>query len=201
MEQQNNQLEEMRQQLDILKGKLSDQQIVTNTMIRKAMLNKMSFMKKYTWMSYFALAFIYLSFYFLRAVLDLSWWLYGFTCFFMTVDILCDYYINRYTSDEFLNDNLLETREHMVKQHKLRRLVILSGMVFLMVWMPWFFYEMYQGIIVTGSDHNLFFFQIMAVGSNIGGIVGLIVGLSIYFKMQRINKEIIAQIDELKKGE
>ena len=41
----------------------------------------------------------------------------------------------------------------------------------------------------------------MAVGSNIGGIVGLIVGLSIYFKMQRINKEIIAQIDELKKGE
>lgn len=201
MEQQNNQLEEMRQQFDILKGKLSDQQIVTNTMIRKAMLNKMSFMKKYIWMSYFALAFIYLSFYFLRAVLDLSWWLYGFTCFFMTVDILCDYYINRYTSDEFLNDNLLETREHMVKQHKLRRLVILSGMVFLMVWMPWFFYEMYQGIVVTGSDHNLFFFQIMVVGSNIGGIVGLIVGLSIYFKMQRINKEIIAQIDELKKGE
>ncbi len=50
MEQQNNQLEEMRQQLDILKGKLSNQQIVTNTMIRKAMLNKMSFMKKYTWM-------------------------------------------------------------------------------------------------------------------------------------------------------
>lgn len=90
MEQQNNQLEEMRQQLDILKGKLSNQQIVTNTMIRKAMLNKMSFMKKYTWMSYFALAFIYLSFYFLRAVLDLSWWLYGFTCFFMTVNILCE---------------------------------------------------------------------------------------------------------------
>ena len=201
MEQQNNQLEEMRQQFDILKGKLSDQQIVTNTMIRKAMLNKMSFMKKYTWMSYFALAFIYLSFYFLRAVLDLSWWLYGFTCFFMTVDILCDNYINRYTSDEFLNDNLLETREHMVKQHKLRRLVILSGMVFLMVWMPWFFYEMYQGIVVTGPDHHLFFFQIMAVSSNIGAIVGLIVGLSIYFKMQRINKEIIAQIDELKKGE
>ena len=201
MEQQNNQLEEMRQQFDILKGKLSDQQIVTNTMIRKAMLNKMSFMKKYTWMSYFALAFIYLSFYFLRAVLDLSWWLYGFTCFFMTVNILCDYYINRYTSDEFLNDNLLETREHMVKQHKLRRLVMLSGMVFLMVWMPWFFYEMYQGIVVTDPDHNLFFFQIMAGGSNIGGIVGLIVGLSIYFKMQRINKEIIAQIDELKKGE
>ena len=78
---------------------------------------------------------------------------------------------------------------------------MLSGMVFLMVWMPWFFYEMYQGIVVTGPDHNLFFFQIMAVGSNIDGIVGLIVGLSIYFKMQRINKEIIAQIDELKKGE
>ena len=163
MEQQNNQLEEMRQQLDILKGKLSDQQIVTNTMIRKAMLNKMSFMKKYTWMSYFALAFIYLSFYFLRAVLDLSWWLYGFTCFFMTVDILCDYYINRYTSDEFLNDNLLETREHMVRQHKLRRLVILSGMVFLMVWMPWFFYEMYQGIVVTGPDHNLFFLSLIHI--------------------------------------
>ena len=58
MEQQNNQLEEMRQQFDILKGKLSNQQIVTNTMIRKAMLNKMSFMKKYTWMSYFALAYL-----------------------------------------------------------------------------------------------------------------------------------------------
>ena len=49
MEIKNNELEEMRQQLGILKEKIDGQKLINDKLIRQSMLNKMSFMKKYTW--------------------------------------------------------------------------------------------------------------------------------------------------------
>ena len=59
METKNTELEEMRQQLEILKSKLDNQTLVNDKLIRQSMLNKMSFMKKYTWVSFLVLLFIY----------------------------------------------------------------------------------------------------------------------------------------------
>ena len=59
METKNNELEEMRQQLGILKEKIDGQKLISDKLIRQSMLNKMSFMKKYTWVSFLVLLFIY----------------------------------------------------------------------------------------------------------------------------------------------
>ena len=48
METKHTEFEEMRQQLDILKNKLDNQALINDKLIRQSMLNKMSFMKKYT---------------------------------------------------------------------------------------------------------------------------------------------------------
>ena len=39
----------------------------------------------------------------------------------------------------------------------------------------------------------------MMIGGGVGLIIGAVIGISIYFRMQRINSDIIQQIDELKK--
>ena len=46
MEIKNNELEEMRQQLGILKEKIDGQKLINDNLIRQSMLNKMSFRKK-----------------------------------------------------------------------------------------------------------------------------------------------------------
>lgn len=56
MEIKNNELEEMRQQLGILKEKIDGQKLINDKLIRQSMLNKMSFMKRYTWISFALLA-------------------------------------------------------------------------------------------------------------------------------------------------
>ncbi|MBF1418628.1 MAG: hypothetical protein HXN39_01610, partial [Prevotella histicola] len=72
METKNNELEEMRQQLGILKEKIDGQKLINDKLIRQSMLNKMSFMKKYTWVSFFALLFIYYVYNDIRITFNLS---------------------------------------------------------------------------------------------------------------------------------
>lgn len=73
MKKQNNELEEMRQQMAILKEKLNAQELVSDRLLRESMLGKMSFMKKYTWVSYFLLAFVCVVYYWMCSALHLSW--------------------------------------------------------------------------------------------------------------------------------
>ena len=72
----------MRQQLGILKSKLDNQTLINDKLIRQSMLNKMSFMKKYTWVSFLALLFIYYVYNDIRITFNLSWWFYGATVIF-----------------------------------------------------------------------------------------------------------------------
>lgn len=105
METKNNELEEMRQQLGILKEKIDGQKLINDKLIRQSMLNKMSFMKKYTWVSFFLLAYIYVAFFSLREQFNMSWLLYIATVIIMTVNVLFDAYINRFSKDQFLNND------------------------------------------------------------------------------------------------
>ena len=87
METKHTEFEEMRQQLDILKNKLDNQTLVNDKLIRQSMLNKMSFMKKYTWVSFLVLLFIYYGYNEVRILFNLSWWFYGFTVLVMTYPV------------------------------------------------------------------------------------------------------------------
>ena len=121
METKNNELEEMRQQLGILKEKIDGQKVINDKLIRQSMLNKMSFMKKYTWVSFFLLAYIYVAFFLLREQFNMSWLFYIATVIIMTVDVLFDAYINRFSKDQFLNNDLIATSKRMVRMKKLRK--------------------------------------------------------------------------------
>ena len=199
METKHTEFEEMRQQLDILKNKLDNQTLVNDKLIRQSMLNKMSFMKKYTWVSFLGLLFIYYAYYEAREIFNLSWWFYGFTVIFMTFSVGFDAYINHVNKEEFLNGDLIAASLQMQRMKKLRKISLLCGISILTIWIPWLCVELYNGLGLANGAKNESLFYGMMVGGGVGLIIGAVIGISIYFRMQRINSDIIKQIEELTK--
>lgn len=199
METKNNELEEMRQQLGILKEKIDGQKLINDKLIRQSMLNKMSFMKKYTWVSFFALLFIYYVYNDIRITFNLSWWFYGATVIFMTFTVCFDAYINRFNKEAFLNGDLIATSLQMQRMKKLRKRSLLYGIFFMTIWVSWFVIELYNGSGAANGGENTSMFYGMLVGGGVGLIAGVAIGIWLYLRMQRINSDIIQQIDELKK--
>ena len=199
METKNNELEEMRQQLGILKEKIDGQKLISDKLIRQSMLNKMSFMKKYTWVSFFALLFIYYVYNDIRITFNLSWWFYGATVIFMTFSVCFDAYINRFNKDSFLKGDLIATSLQMQRMKKLRKRSLLYGIFFMTIWVSWFVIELYNGSGAANGGENTSMFYGMLVGGGVGLIAGVAIGIWLYLRMQRINSDIISQIDELTK--
>ncbi|MBF1401766.1 MAG: hypothetical protein HXN32_02140 [Prevotella histicola] len=199
METKNNELEEMRQQLGILKEKIDGQKLINDKLIRQSMLNKMSFMKKYTWVSFFALLFIYYVYNDIRITFNLSWWFYGATVIFMTFSVCFDAYINRFNKESFLNGDLIATSLQMQRMKKLRKRSLLYGIFFMTIWVSWFVIELYNGSGAANGGENTSMFYGMLVGGGVGLIAGVAIGIWLYLRMQRINSDIISQIEELTK--
>ena len=199
METKHTEFEEMRQQLGILKNKLENQTLINDKLIRQSMLHKMSFMKKYTWFSFLVLLFIYYAYNEVRVMFNLSWWFYGATVIFMTFSVCFDAYINRVNKKDFLNGDLIAASLQMQRMKKLRKKSLLCGISILTIWVPWICLEVYNGLGVANGGENESLFYSMMIGGGVGLIIGVVIGISIYFRMQRINSDIIQQIDELKK--
>lgn len=200
METKNTELEEMRQQLGILKSKLDNQTLVNDKLIRQSMLNKMSFMKKYTWVSFLVLLFIYYGYNEVRILFNMSWWFYGFTVLVMTFSVCFDAYINHVNKKEFLNGDLIAASLQMQRMKKLRKRSLLYGIFFMTIWVSWFVIELYNGSGAANGGENTSMFYGMLVGGGVGLIAGVAIGIWLYLRMQRINSDIIQQIDELTKG-
>jgi len=199
METKHTEFEEMRQQLDILKNKLDNQTLINDKLIRQSMLNKMSFMKKYTWVSFLMLPYTYYVYYKVRDMFYISWWFYGFTLIFLTLSVCFDAYINHINKKDFLNGDLIAASLQMQRMKKLRKKSLLYALPLLTIWVSWFVIELYNGLGATkGGDHTSMFYG-MLVGCGIGLIVGVAIAIWLYLRMQRINSDIISQIDELTK--
>ena len=199
METKHTEFEEMRQQLDILKNKLDNQTLVNDKLIRQSMLNKMSFMKKYTWVSFLVLLFTYYAYNEVRILFNTSWWFYGFTVLVMTFIVCFDAYINRFNKEAFLNGDLIATSLQMQRMKKLRKRSLLYGIFFMTIWVSWFVIELYNGSGAANGGENTSMFYGILVGGGIGLIIGVAIGIWLYLRMQRINSDIIQQIDELTK--
>ena len=75
---------------------------------------------------------------------------------------------------------------------------MLIGYGLLLIWTPWYLYEIYRveavpmGVTLTGP-----FMITILIGTIVGGIIGGVIGVSFYRKMQRTTDEMIDQINEL----
>ena len=191
-------MEQMRSQLNLLKQKLDSQQIINDRLMRMSMKQKMSWIDKYRWIALLAIPVVALCFLPITFQMGLSWWLYGFTVFFVTVDVILDWFVNRMSERDFMRGNLKETAERLVQMKRIRSRQTIIGLLVLIVWLGWLFYEVYTaGHRVPGDSDMVALSWGYIAGICVGGVIGLIIGLTIFFKMQRTNDEIIEQIEEL----
>ena len=185
-------LESMRQQMNTLKNKLNQQEILNDRVMRRSMRNEVNTITRRYYIimavGLFMVPYGYWSFVKL-AGLSLFFWIV--TSIFMLICIGATYYTCRKINDpNLMNRNLVEARKKVASAKKFEADWLFFGIPAVVLWLGWFLYEVYQ--IHGGAIDNGFFW-----GGCIGGIIGAICGLSLNFKTQRQYQEIIDQIEDI----
>lgn len=189
-----NELEQMRAQLEIMKQKLSRQKIVNDNLISKAMSNRMSWIKRFVWLEILVfIPFIAVIYAVFVAAFHISLWLYAVILAACMVDVYSDYRINKMNQSDWLAENLVETGRKLVRMKRQRRISFFISVVATVVIFGYFCYEM---LAFAGSDIK----YAGGIGCMTGGVCGLAVAYIIYRRMQRTNDDLINQIEEMNSG-
>ena len=185
-------LENMRQQMNTLKNKLNQQEIINDRLVRRSMRNEVNTIARryYVIMAIGLLMVPYGYWCFVKlGGLSISFWIV--TSIFMLVCAGATYYTLRKINDpNMMNRNLVEARKKVASAKKFEANWLFFGIPAVVLWFAWFMYESY---LVHGDSLSSGFFW----GGCIGGIIGAICGLSLNFKTQRQYQDIIDQIEDL----
>lgn len=188
-------LEQMREQLGVLKQKLDKQTIVTGRLIHQAMKQKMSWITKYCW---FAACFLFpgicLGWWELKDVLGMSIYSYLLLLIFTGCCIGLDILINRMKSEDWENANLVQTAVKLAKMKRIRKKQTTIQMSLLVPVLGIIGYDVCTAEVIPVAQLEYLVFSTLA-----GLLVGGAIGLRILAKMQHTNDDIIKQIEELTK--
>ena len=185
-------LEEMRQQMTTLKNKLDKQEIVNDRLMRRSMRNEVNTInRRYNIIMALCVLMIPYGYWCFVVLSHLSIAFWVVTSIFMLVCGVATFYNSRKISDpNLMNHNLVEARKKVASAKKFESNWLLFGIPAVILCMSWFFYEIYQ---IQGGDFNNGFFW----GGCIGGIIGAFCGIKMHLKTQRQYQDIIDQIEEL----
>lgn len=198
METNNNmtELEQMREQMNIFKSRLDEQQIINEQLVRNSMGGKMSWIKNFVWGEIIIIPIFLLLFAPFYAQLGLSWWLLAFLVVGLVADVTGDFIINRIPKSQLLSGDLVETSQRLAKMKKQRTQWFIVGIIFVTIWFVWFVIELINS---SKSSNQEAVTNLMIGGAVVGGIIGIVVAWFIYRKMQKTNNQIIEQINQITK--
>ena len=185
-------LEDMRQQMQTLKKKLQQQEIVNDRLIRQSMKkNADNISRRYRVLIAVGLLMIPYGYW---AFVMLSGFSFAFwigSCLLMIVCVAATYYNSRNVSEaNLMHNSLVEVRKSMARAKKFDADWLYIGIPAVMLWFAWFIYEVCR---VDGGTFGSGLFW----GGCIGGCVGAIIGFRTHFKTQRQYQEIIDQIEDI----
>ena len=185
-------LESMRQQMETLKKKLDQQEIVNDRLIRHSMKKTASnISRRYYMIMALCLLMIPYSYWAFVKLNGFSIPFWIFTCITMLVCFGGTFYNNRNLSDaNMMTNNLVDVRRRIARAKKFDANWLLIGIPMAIVFLGWFMYESY--LLHPGAFFNGLFWA-----GCIGGIIGASWGLSLHFKTQRQYQEIIDQIEDV----
>ena len=182
-------LNEMKEQISLLRRKLEKETIVNEKLIRASMRDKLKAVKR---RSYILCAVVI-------AAIPLwaspifnyhSSWFIGTSIAFLLIGVAYEIYCNQLLSTQnYSNGNLIDEAHKLSRYKQLSRQWHWFSIPFLCIWLPWFVYE-----ATTAAG---FFAKIVLIGALIGGVIGGTIGLTIYRKGQNAVSEVIEQIEEL----
>ena len=196
METQNNtinefELDDLRQQIEALKNKVDQQGRLNEALVKKTIQGKMRGVHNIIFKLAIA-AILCIPFYIMmKYQVGLSWPLTIFTIVFLLASVTSDYFINRMDVSH-MGDDLLGTANKLVKMKKNRAIAQRIGIGVAILWLAWFCYEYFMLNSVYGTEAAWG----SLIGIFVGAVIGGLIGIRIFNKMQRTNDEMIDQINE-----
>lgn len=196
METQNNtfndfELDDLRQQIKDLENKVNAQGRLNEELVKKAIQGKMRGVHGII-LKLGILALLCIPFYIMmKYQVGLSWPLTIFTIVFLLASVTSDYFINRIDVSH-MGDDLVGTAAKLVKMKKNRVIGQRVSIGVAVLWLAWFCYEYFMLNSVYGTDVA----WASLIGIFVGAVVGGLIGLRIFNKMQRANDEMIDQIND-----
>ena len=185
-------LDDLRQQIQYLKNKVNEQGRLNEALVKKTIQGKMRGVHNIIFKLAIA-AILCIPFYIMmKYQVGLSWPLTIFTIVFLLASVTSDYFINRMDVSH-MGDDLMGTANKLVKMKKNRVIAQRIGIGVAILWLAWFCYEYFMLNSVYGQEAA----WASLVGIFVGAVVGGLIGLRIFNKMQRANDEMIDQINEL----
>jgi hypothetical protein len=193
---EHNELEQMREQLQLLKEKLAREHIVSDKVMRRAVRDKISGVQHRT----VAMPIVgTLAIPFVIVTLLMA----GFsTCYvvvtgaFLIVSVITELYtMGMLRSSDLRSGNLLSAGIQAARVKRLQQQWLVVGLIFVAVWLTWGAYELH-GIFPNAEE-----FHAMVISGAVGGIIGGVIGSTVYRRNQRELGEIIDQIEDLMEGE
>ena len=182
-------LNEMKQQIALLRSKLEKETIVNEKLIRSSMRDKLKAVKRRSYiLCAVAIGACPL---WASPIFDFhSIWFMGVTIAYMFIAVAYEIYCNQLLSTQnYVSGNLIDEARKLSRYKQLSRQWHRFGIAFLCVWLPWFYYE-----ATTAAG---FFAKNVLIGGLIGGVIGGTIGFTIYRKGQKAINEVIEQIEEL----
>ena len=188
-------LQEMKEQIALLKSKLEKETIVSDTMLRRILNDKARTLKT------MGLGKTLACFLAVPLMLWCNWFL-GMSVLFtvVTTVYLSFAFIYTYITHrdinrmDLMNDDLLAVSEKVARLKRRYSSWVLYGIPFVLCWFAWFFYELANaGLPSENVDAAL-------NGMLIGGTIGLIMGVMRYRKVQRVANDLLRHIEDMKQG-
>ncbi|MBR6490161.1 MAG: hypothetical protein IKT03_06465 [Muribaculaceae bacterium] len=184
-------LDEMRQQMAILKDKLEKQTIVDDRIIRRAIKHSASTInKRYLVISIIALAMIPYGYWAFVKLNGLSIPLWIASCVMMLMVVAFCFFNGRAMRDPHLADgNLHDTMQRVATAKRRDANWLWIGIPMVLAWAVWVGWEMAQKM---DAEHFKFFmpFYILCL------VAGIVMGLVVHFKTQRHYRDILEQIED-----
>ena len=186
-------LEDLRQQMAAIKEKVDQQGHLNEELVKEAIQSKMKGVHRTSFkLSLVALLCIpcYIA---MRYTYNFSWPFIIVTILMLIGFVLADYLINRLDVSH-MRDDLVVTARKLTQMKKNRSMSQKIGIAVTIPWLAWFCYESFMHRAITYGIADTWGYVITCF---VGGIIGFLIGVRIFRKMQRANDEMIDQINEL----
>ena len=187
-----NELGEMRQQINLLKDKLNDQEIVNDNIIRKVVQEKVDTIHKVGWrIVVLGILEVPLVIWVFRELCGFSWMFCIITAIYVLSSVIFQVIMNMSMKRQVRpNDDLLAVGKQLVKLKKRNVKWLFFSMPFTALWTGLIIWEAYKNPAFFPFDFEMFVYIII-----FGVVLGLVIGLSIFFKRYNAMKDAISQID------
>ena len=185
--------EEMRQQMNILKEKLQQQEIVNEKVFRRSTRKSLKgISRRYTFVSILCILMVPYSYWAFVKLTGMSIWLWLATCVLMLIAFVYTQYTGRFISSRVFEKDLVQARAKVAKAKKLDHDWLKIGIPLIVLWLAYFGYEMYK---VTDGEDSIYIVVMCVVCALLGGAVGL----KVHFKNQDNYEQVIEEIDDFTK--